>query len=524
MTARCRAWRKAHPARARFAAEMALVALALLVHAFTLLRSSQTYDERGHLNASVVYWKHGDALLDPNNPPLRSVLALPAMVRGMPEPLYADAFLTTPEQQVGLYLTRFSMLGLFLAWAWVFGRLTGRWFGGGAGLCALALVLFAPTFSSHSFVFATDVLVSMLAFLVCAAAFEWTRRPSVPLAIGAGALAGLALTAKFSALLWCAGVVAGVVAARLAVARTERRIARDGVHFAVGMVAALVAVGAVYRFDGLFRSPASLELLALRLPSWMRLPLPGAWLTGLDNLLVSNDRPAYFHGTMNGSGTFLPYFPLLLAMKPPLALIGLWLLGLSALVSRFRRIRPEWLVFAVPAVLYFVWAVAFSRIQIGVRHLFPLFPVLLMGAAATTTAWKTGAARIASAVLAVVTVVAGLAAVPHQMASFNVLAGGPENAWRWYSDSSLDWGQGWDHIARWLDREGIEATFEPVEGETTGWIAVNPNTMIGFTPGAFARNAWLRELVAEHEDVRFVAPHWHVLHLPEDHWTTGANR
>jgi hypothetical protein len=49
-----------------------------------------------------------------------------------------------------------------------------------------------------------------------------------------------------------------------------------------------------------------------------------------------------------------------------------------------------------------------------------------------------------------------LAIYPHYLATFNELAGGPEEGWRILVDSNLDWGQDLKGLKRWMDEQGVE--------------------------------------------------------------------
>ena len=102
---------------------------------------------------------------------------------------------------------------------------------------------------------------------------------------------------------------------------------------------------------------------------------------------------------------------------------------------------------------------------------------------------------------------------PHQLAYFNSLAGGTADAWMWYSDSNQDWGQGQWHIERFQQREKITLHFDPIEGATTGLIAVSTNQLVGVSPKLHDSRRWLRE---GFQRERFVLPYWHIYRIPDD--------
>src|SRR5439155_13724202 len=80
------------------------------------------------------------------------------------------------------------------------------------------------------------------------------------------------------------------------------------------------------------------------------------------------------------------------------------------------------------------WAAALvSHLNIGHRHLLPIYPPLFILAG--------GALPRLRVPLAALAVAEGLLAWPHYLAYFNPIAGGARNGYRHLVDSSLDWGQ-----------------------------------------------------------------------------------
>src|SRR5690606_33111237 len=84
-----------------------------------------------------------------------------------------------------------------------------------------------------------------------------------------------------------------------------------------------------------------------------------------------------------------------------------------------------------------------SHLNIGHRHLLPLYPVLFIGAGGLGRWLSSRSFLRAGAVGALLLwhAAAAAAIAPHFLAFFNPLGGGPRNGWRHLVDSSLDWGQ-----------------------------------------------------------------------------------
>ncbi|HSP70480.1 MAG TPA: hypothetical protein VLN48_22295, partial [Bryobacteraceae bacterium] len=96
-----------------------------------------------------------------------------------------------------------------------------------------------------------------------------------------------------------------------------------------------------------------------------------------------------------------------------------------------------------------------SRINLGVRHILPVYPLLAIigGHAMTAMCRHSRSAAIAAALLAAWVVGDSLRAHPDYLAHFNEFAGSrPEKI---LSESDLDWGQDLDRLRRRLVERGI---------------------------------------------------------------------
>jgi hypothetical protein len=105
---------------------------------------------------------------------------------------------------------------------------------------------------------------------------------------------------------------------------------------------------------------------------------------------------------------------------------------------RLRAVPFEWIVLLLPPLVYFAFSMR-SHVNIGIRHLLPVYPFLFvaLAAALVRTSWR----RRALAVMVLVLAVESAAIYPHYLAFFNGFAGGPDNGPRYLVDSNLDWGQ-----------------------------------------------------------------------------------
>ncbi|HUT25543.1 MAG TPA: hypothetical protein VM492_14450 [Sumerlaeia bacterium] len=513
-------------------AGLALLVIAGLVLLASAMRNGETYDERLHVNCGLVFWATGRPFPDPAaQPPLRAIYSMPAHLFRCPLPRAFVEPLPGEWRMAALVTARIAAVGLFLLWCWVFGRMAARWFGAGSGLAALILMLCGPTVTGHAQLATTDVLFTMTAISLVAVLYEWTRKPTWLKAIGLGAAGGLCLLSKYSALVWGLGVGLGLVLWTLprflhpwhekGTNRTAKALQTPAAQLALACLIALAILAAPYRFEGAgaplgtvtFRNKA-LASQAQTL-SWFPSPFPTLFLQGLDFFLETRIRSGYFAGELKEEADWILYFPALLLMKPPLTLHALLLMALVAFVRKRTWRSPDFLLFAVPALFFFVYASVAPGFRIGVRHVLVVFPMLFLAAAWAVTAFPSRWWRCTGAALVVAFAIQGLSAAPHQLAYFNAIAGGPEGAWRWFADSNQDWGQCRPFIHDLMDREGLHLEFEPVEGKTVGWIALSTNMLVGLNEEDREKNRWIRERL---ERRRFVHPCWHLYEIPIDYW------
>jgi hypothetical protein len=99
-----------------------------------------------------------------------------------------------------------------------------------------------------------------------------------------------------------------------------------------------------------------------------------------------------------------------------------------------------------------------SHVNIGVRHILPVYPFVLLLAGAGIQAMlasKHVALRIALGVLAASWVGEVGLQYPNWLSFFNPLVGGPRYGARFLADSNVDWGQDLKPLKHWMDGAGV---------------------------------------------------------------------
>ena len=560
-----------------------LLALGLVTLASTIAivatypRLSHTWDEGTHVVAGLQLLQHGRYTYHTENPPLPRVLvaAIPYLngarfgdrsERSQFEDS-ADVFYRTPgyvrnvtEARVANILPFWACVAL--TWILAGGR-RDPW----VALLAASAIATLPPIVAHSGFATTDVAFLASALLVLLALRRALARPGVASGALVGAALGIALATKFSTL-------AFVPPAALAVAGAhywDRR--REWVHAAGkrqvwSMLLATAVVGALvvwacyaFRVGRLadLGPPPELRGEPMPLPVPMRVrrwPIPAPELIhGLAYLRWHARRGhlSYFLGQINQHGSLL-FYPVVLITKasgPFLLLVGL---GLWGLWRRGAGPQKRWFVGLALGALGVVLAALPTTLNLGVRHVLVVYPLLALPAAYGLVRWaealdgRPGRRLLAGAVGLVVLQLGLLgASVPHQTTYFNVLAGRAPA--RVSPDSDFDWGQGVLALERYVAAHPIPELYVQLTGSArlcqhrlpplrqlpshpvTGWIAVsefpylvNRGAVRGDVCDRFARsggtrvpNGWLDWLRA-HEPVAIVGKTVRLYHIapPEE--------
>jgi hypothetical protein len=190
------------------------------------------------------------------------------------------------------------------------------------------------------------------------------------------------------------------------------------------------------------------------LGKWFHLPAH-AYLLGLNHVADHNagGHSSSLLGMRSETGWWY-YFPVVFAVKSTMAALAATVLLLTAgLWQAWRRewISPMALGLALPPVLYFVFSMT-SGINIGMRHILPVYPFLYVGAAAwlaTRPNWRAGVCLLGA--LAALQIAECARITPDYLAFFNELAGGPGRGPEYLVDSNIDWGQDVKKLGLWLD-------------------------------------------------------------------------
>lgn len=472
---------------------------------------SNAFDEIAHLTAGYTYWTAGGYRLQPENGNWPQRLgALPAVLGGATPAsrtslswaqsdvwTVGDEFFFARGNDIDRFLFQgralIAGLGVLLG-ALVF--LIARKVTGSQGAwLALGLFVFSPTMLAHGALVTSD-MAAALGFVASVSAIWVVLHRMSPLTIVASALAVSALLlSKFSGVL-IAPIALLLVGLRLFLRRPLiwRIRARDQwrIERAPGRQLGLVSVAAVahvfvavsliwasygFRYSAFADSGSAARFFVdwpqvlraglqgdspiVSVVEWARdaRVLPEAYLYGFSHTMTfAQARPSFLNGVVATTGR-ASFFPLAFLMKSTIPFLAFLAAGLAAWWKfSLPRRRYAAIPLGVLVVVYGAAALT-SNLNIGHRHLLPIYPALMVLAGAsvwwirayvTRERWRRG---FTAAVLLLLAwhIVESVRVRPHYLTYFNELAGGPAGGYRHLVDSSLDWGQDLPSIKKWLD-------------------------------------------------------------------------
>ena len=435
-----------------------------LLLVFTLLAidsiqlKSQTFDEGNHLVRGLYPLAGRGFVLNWPHPPLANLLqALPVHFTQQPfvpeavdplKPFPHSAALLWSSGNDGVAMIRQAryvtvLFGLCL------GMLLYRWaaelHGRQGALFTLFLFALSPNVLAHSRLVTTDLPHAFGIVLFLYALWKLLCRPSPRQLLLTGLALGVAAAIKHTAILWAILSFAVLIGMQIS-GRLELRAAlgtavgsgNDSllarlrvVLLACGgiSIAAFIVIWASYGF-----SLGSLNGDRGLIPA-------AAYFRGLLQLFltVQDGRQFYLEGQFSSNGWWY-YFPLAILYKTPLPTMILTVGGLLILLTHKVKLARGTAPMVVIALLFLLTAMV-SGLNLGLRHILPLYPLLflLLGGLLNTPIQP----LVIKLVLIINILWYALSTIythPDHLAYFNELTH-PDSRHHHFVDANLDWGQ-----------------------------------------------------------------------------------
>ena len=449
---------------------------------------SNVIDAPWHISAGLEYLRTGKYDYEPQHPPLGrlAVAVLPYLLEDLKLGPFDDVWSEDwSEKDLSFYwytltLARagnlpFGILLLLVTFLWA-----RDLFGPRAGVVAALIASCCPNLLAHAGVAALDIATVSTFIAACYSIWLWSRVPSWRYCLLAAVAVSAAFLSKFSTL----GFLPPVFFTYMLLGRAREFHAGFATKKAAAQLTAFVAAIIVlcwggYGFDfGPVAGPAQTYLAESSAPpdspekraaaffGDTGVPAPMFW-RGLIDVMKHNreGHRAYLLGNISQHGWWY-YFPVVLALKTTLPLLILTGIGAFQISRRgFSTDSPLWVV--LPPVIAVLGSAMATNINIGVRHILPLYPFLAILASSPfrgNQAFFRPLRRPMTvfSLLLVWHVGESVAAHPDYLPYFNQIARGRKTLT--LADSNIAWGQDLARLARFTQQRRLAAIFVAYPG------------------------------------------------------------
>jgi hypothetical protein len=312
-----------------------------------------------------------------------------------------------------------------------------------AAALAASMLVFLPDVLAHGSIAYNDAPLA-LAFFGALWGLDWVvRAPSVERALAAGALTGVALGVKFSAL------ALGPAAIALGIAEALTRRGDKAWMKATLTASAIVVAVAWLTLVIIYRGDLALSMFREGVQ---------------DKILHSGTGhgvPALLLGRTSDTG-FWYFFPVALALKTPVAFHLLAIIALVGFASGWswsREILASRLRLLPVGAAVLLVVLMRSSLNIGVRHALPLIPLFVaMIAVGLMRLWARHGPKVRAAVVALI-ILSAASSLSHYPWFLSYVTDVVPRAARHrvMVDSNVDWGQGLLALRDYMRNEGVEA-------------------------------------------------------------------
>jgi hypothetical protein len=466
--------------------------LSILLYPILLVRyagaTSPTFDEGMHIAAGYRYWQCGDYGINPEHPPLLKLVAA-ATVRRWPLEVFDSPcgsatinnahliavgyrLLNSELGHAALLEARYAAMLFTLSLLLTIFLAARTWFGPLAAGIAVLLTVFEPNLTGHGALVTTDMAIAATTLLAVFSADRYLRNPSLLRLFFLGLALGAALASKHTGIF-----VPLILALEFASNRwfepsgsSRQNLLRLWAAFLGACVVALAVLWATYqfRYSALPGHANGFDIAqtlqtdnrastpfghAIRTVARFHL-LPESYLAGLLYVVDNSTRTSFIFGHEHATGVWY-YFPVTMLVKTPLSLLVLFLLG-TVSPGLWKSRSRELVILSLPIAVFLLSAMT-SKINLGVRHILPVYPFMILFAAAAA-AYYSQRSKLwlaVSAALLVFQWVSYAHSFPNQIAYANQAWGGPVNVRLYLGDSNVDWGQSLYQVRDYINRRGI---------------------------------------------------------------------
>jgi 4-amino-4-deoxy-L-arabinose transferase-like glycosyltransferase len=322
-----------------------------------------------------------------------------------------------------LIASRLTILVFGLLLGYFVYRFSRELHGEAGGLISLFLFAFCPNMIAYSGLILSDMPFCALAFISCYYFRHFLLENTPKSAVIAGIVTGLALTTKLNAIL--------LIPFFLLIFLVHHFCVKRGSTTRMMLIIGL-AILVLFFCYGFNITP---------------------YLQGFQYRMLQLDTgfKAFFHGSYSIDGWWY-YYPVLFLTKSPLPVLITTFAGVCCYLARGREKWFDTVCLLFPAILLML-LFSTSKIAAGIRYILPVYPFLFV-MAGILVQYRDKIDK-ALYLLAFWYVGMTLFIAPHYLSYFNEVLGGPDQAYRYFVDSNLDWGQDLKGLKKYMDKHGI---------------------------------------------------------------------
>ena len=485
-----------------------LLTFVLLSGIYYAVTNSITSDEVTHITTGYINIHFNDYRFNIEHPPLvKQFAALPLLLLKLNFPLSVYHESHVPMDIVKLYEAFLFNSGNDLDRILLFSRIPNiliavflglliylysrRLNGFLAGVISLSLFAFSPSFLGNSPIVTMDAAVSCFYFgTIFFLTYFIENRQNLFLLL-TGLFLGLSLAAKFSALLLIPVLYVLVTIAAFYFFKQEdiERFNFKGFIFVIPLIPFACSYKGSFRFIApaliagaasfiIFRknkySKKILALSALLLIiltiaftvvivdytdfSWF--PFRGATkafckgFSSFEGHAMGGQGSAYLLGKYSEHGWWY-YFPAAFLLKEPFSFLIILLLGFLSFFLKKDDIMSKSLLL-IPIFAYIFTAMFVNKVNIGIRHILPIYPFLYVIAGyCVFLAKRFKPVVYVVSILMVMLIADVLAAYPAHLSYFNRFVGGTDSGYKFLSDSNITWGQDWKRLKEYIRKNNL---------------------------------------------------------------------
>ncbi len=478
----------------------------------SMLGDSAIVDEIAHIPAGYSYLKYGDYRLNPEHPPLiKELAAFPLLFLDLKFPLDKPAWTQDVNGQwesgwnflyhIGnnpdkiLVASRLPIILLAVGLGFAIYEFCRRRYDTPTALVALILYAFSPDIIAHARFVTTDIGIATFTFLSFLAFFNFVQKRSRKSILVFAIFFALAQLAKFSAVILLPFFGFLLVLKIIFDKRPQGWLNRAShwlLPFVIAMVGALTLIW-------LFYIPTTINMPNNVQDNLIHSSLPDGYYTRYGQYMVKlNDIPlfkpiiqyalgifmvanrvqsgniTYFLGEVTDQ-SFGWYFPVSFVMKTPLPMLIMMIVAIGFATWQYLQRKPakvwqklgeytrnNFVELALGSfIVFYSYLSIKGNLNLGIRHLFPMMPMIFiliakkvidLGKILTKPrhkrAYKVGLLGLCAWYIATAFVV-----YPNYLPYINGLFGGSAEAYRYLSDSNVDWGQDLKRLVKYIDSQ-----------------------------------------------------------------------